>query len=136
MHGTETYFLSVAKTDWARAVEATENSSIKFEGADVTQTGLKYVLWDLAQSQFLEESQQLAIDIQESIVDYCRTYNRGVNQANFYVLRVNYMPAVLVETLFISNPDDAKKLKDDAFLKRLARGIARGIKKYVESRNG
>jgi len=136
MHGTETYFLSVAKTDWARAVEATENSSIKFEGADVAQTGLKYVLWDLAQSQFLEESQQLAIDIQESIVDYCRTYNRGVNQANFYVLRVNYMPAVLVETLFISNPDDAKKLKDDGFLKRLARGIARGIKKYVESRNG
>lgn len=132
MSGTEVYFLSVAKTDWARAVEATENSSIQFENGGIEEKGLKYVLWDLAQNQFLEESQQLAIDIQESIVNECKTTDRGVQQANFYVLRLNYMPAVLIETLFITNPDDAKKLKDNNFLDKMAKSIANGIKKYVD----
>ncbi len=132
MNGTEVYFLSVAKTDWTRAVEATENSSIQFENGNIEEKGLKYVLWDLAQNQFLEESQQLAIYIQESIVNECKTKDRGVQQANFYVLRLNYMPAVLIETLFITNPEDAKKLKDKNFLDKLAKSIANGIKKYVD----
>uniref|UniRef100_A0A7C4YC70 N-acetylmuramoyl-L-alanine amidase n=1 Tax=candidate division WOR-3 bacterium TaxID=2052148 RepID=A0A7C4YC70_UNCW3 len=132
MNGTEVYFLSVAKTDWARAVEATENSSIQFENGKIEEKSLKYVLWDLAQNQFLVESQQLAIDIQESIVNECGTTNRGVQQANFYVLRLNYMPAVLIETLFITNPDDAKKLKDKNFLDKLAKSIAKGIKNYAD----
>lgn len=132
MNGTEVYFLSVAKTDWARAVEATENSSIQFENGNIEEKGLKYVLWDLAQNQFLEESQQLAIDIQESIINECKTKDRGVQQANFYVLRLNYMPAVLIETLFITNPEDAKKLKDKNFLDKLSKSIANGIKKYVD----
>lgn len=132
MNGTEVYFLSVAKTDWTRAVEATENSSIQFENGSIEEKGLKYVLWDLAQNQFLEESQQLAIDIQESIVNECKTKDRGVQQANFYVLRLNYMPAVLIETLFITNPEDAKKLKDKNFIDKLSKSIANGIKKYVD----
>lgn len=135
MHGTETYFLSAAKTDWARAVEATENASIKFEDKNIETASLKYVLSDLAQNQFLQESQNLAIDIQDQIVDECKTYNRGVSQANFFVLRVNYMPAVLVETLFLTSPEDAKKLKDINFLKKIGKGIADGIQKYTESRS-
>jgi len=134
MHGAETYFLSSAKSDWARTVEATENSAIKFESEDNAGIPeLDYILNDLAQTQFLEESQQAAIYIQESLVQLCGLYNRGVKQANFYVLRLNYMPAVLIEIGFLTNSNDRKKLQDDNFLEKVVEAIASGIKQYARA---
>jgi N-acetylmuramoyl-L-alanine amidase len=135
MNGAETYFLSAARSDWARTVEATENSAIKFEvkeGSGLSE--LNYILNDLAQTQFLEESQQAGICIQESMVQKCGLYNRGLKQANFYVLRLNYMPAVLVEIAFITHSEDRKKLLDDKFLKDVCDAIVEGIIAYAKSR--
>jgi N-acetylmuramoyl-L-alanine amidase len=135
MEGAETYFLSAARSDWARTVEATENSAIRFEvkeGSGLSE--LNYILNDLAQTQFLEESQQAGICIQESMVQKCDLYNRGLKQANFYVLRLNYMPAVLVEIAFITHAEDRKKLLDDKFLKRVCDAIVEGIEAYAKSR--
>ncbi len=135
MEGAETYFLSAARSDWARTVEATENSAIKFEvkeGSGLSE--LNYILNDLAQTQFLEESQQAGICIQESMVQKCDLYNRGLKQANFYVLRLNYMPAVLVEIAFITHSEDRKKLLDDKFLESACDAIAEGILAYAKSR--
>jgi len=136
-NGTETYFLSAAKTDWARAVEAKENSSIRFEKtAKNPKPGINYILWDMAQSEFLKESSELAIEIQESLCKQIKRKNRGVSQANFYVLRLNYMPAVLVETAFVSNPREGKLLSRSKFKEKIAEGIANGIdafaKKYAQ----
>jgi len=135
MHGAETYFLSAARSDWARTVEATENSAIRFEAKDGSSLSeLDYILNDLAQTQFLEESQQAGIYIQESMVQKCDLYNRGLKQANFYVLRLNYMPAVLVEIAFITHSDDRGKLLDEDFLDRATDAIVEGIQAYAKSR--
>ncbi len=135
MHGAETYFLSAAKSDWARTVEATENSAIRFEAEDNPDiTEIDYILNDLAQTQFLEESQQAAIYIQESLIHKSDLYNRGAKQANFYVLRLNYMPAVLVEIAFLTNSKDRKKLLNDEFIEKTASAIAEGIEEYARVR--
>ncbi|MEO0293073.1 MAG: N-acetylmuramoyl-L-alanine amidase [candidate division WOR-3 bacterium] len=135
MEGAETYFLSAARSDWARTVEATENSAIRFEvkeGGGISE--LDYILNDLAQTQFLEESQQAAICIQESMVHKTGLYNRGVKQANFYVLRLNFMPAVLVEIAFITNSSDRGRLLNENFIKGISEAIAEGIEAYAKSR--
>lgn len=136
-NGTETYFLSAAKTDWARAVEAKENSSVRFEKtAENPKPSINYILWDMAQNEFLKESSELAIEIQESLCKQIKRKNRGVSQANFYVLRLNYMPAVLVETAFISNHREGKLLSSSRFRQKVAKGVANGIdafaKKYAQ----
>lgn len=134
MHGAEVYFLSAAKNDWARTVEATENSAVRFESEDNSGIPeLDYILNDLAQTQFLKESQEAAIYIQESLIHKCDVYDRGVKQANFYVLRLNYMPAVLVEVAFLTNPNDRKKLRNENFLRQAADAIAEGIKQYARA---
>ncbi len=135
MNGAETYFLSAARSDWARTVEATENSAIRFEAKEGSSLSeLDYILNDLAQTQFLEESQQAGINIQESMIQKCNLYNRGLKQANFYVLRLNYMPAVLVEIAFLTHSGDRKRLLDDNFLEDVTDAIVEGIKSYAKSK--
>ncbi len=141
--GLETYFLSESKTDWERAVAARENASFETEvssaaldvGGDV---GL--ILADLAQNEFLVESSELAARIQETTVPCARIKDRGVRQANFYVLRNNFMPAVLVECGFLSNRSEEKLLRRADHRERLAEGISRGIvgfaKLYSPKANG
>jgi N-acetylmuramoyl-L-alanine amidase len=132
--GFETYFLSDAKTDWERAVAARENAAIQFEVSDtnpITTNDLGLILSDLAQNEFLVESQQLAAAIQEASAGACGIPSRGVMQANFYVLRVNFMPAVLVECGYVSNPAEEKLLTKNEFREKIAAGIFLGIKKFI-----
>ncbi len=129
--GFETYFLSVAKTDWARAVEARENASIQFEDpsspyADEVGT----ILWDLAQNEYLKESSTLARSIQEAMDRKLGIENRGIGQAGFYVLKGVYMPSVLVECAFISNKAEERLLKQNTFCQQIAGGICQGIMEF------
>jgi N-acetylmuramoyl-L-alanine amidase len=133
--GLETYFLSEAKTDWERAVAARENASFE---VDEPRTGLNtggdvgLILADLAQNEYLVESSELAAQIQEKTVPYARIKDRGVRQANFYVLRNNFMPAVLVECGFLSNRSEEKLLRQTDHRERLAEGICRGIAAFAK----
>jgi len=77
------------------------------------------------------ESEKLAICIQKQIVDNLDTVDRGVKTGNFYVLRLTDCPAVLVETAFITNPEDEKLLGDERIRDQFAAAIARGITDYV-----
>ncbi|MFO7676294.1 MAG: N-acetylmuramoyl-L-alanine amidase [bacterium] len=131
--GFETYFLSEAKTDWERAVAARENAVIEYEREDSASMGdeLELILADLAQNEHLTESSELAAAIQEVTVPHARVFDRGVRQANFYVLRQNYMPAVLVECGFISNASEEKLLRNPQHRDKLAEGICRGIVEFV-----
>ncbi len=128
--GAETYFLSTAKTDWQRAVEARENASLAFDIKTEDKEGLDFILWDLAQNEFLSESSHIAELIQKQFESNTKNC-RGLNQAGFYVLKGNYMPAVLVETAFISNPEEEKMLKTSDFRQKLANNIYKGIVKYI-----
>ncbi|HAV92098.1 TPA: hypothetical protein DCW38_02835 [candidate division WOR-3 bacterium] len=130
--GFETYFLSNAKTDWERAVEARENSSLTFDLPDDERKGLDFILWDLAQNEFLSASSRLAEFIQTEYEVKYKAENRGLKQAGFYVLKGNYMPAVLIETAFLSNKDEEKKLKSKDFRQEIAQLIYNGLSKYLK----
>jgi len=135
MRGSETYFLSLAKTDDARATAAMENSAIDFEQPQknvANQDDVQFILWDMVQNEFLTESSDLAELVQESLTKKLPAVpNRGINQAGFYVLNGAYMPAILVETSFISHRDEEKLLKKPDNLKKIARGIADGLEAFA-----
>jgi N-acetylmuramoyl-L-alanine amidase len=131
--GTETYFLSNEATDGAarRAAEY-ENRLL---GSDAGPRGgqpevLRSILWDLAQSDFQQESSRVAEALQNHLDRALRRPSRGVKQAPFYVLGGAAMPAVLVEIGFISNPQEEQRLRDDGYRDRIARALAAGIAAY------
>jgi N-acetylmuramoyl-L-alanine amidase len=129
--GFETYFLSEARTNDARAVAAIENASLKFDGIEEPKNDIEYILYDLAQNAFLQESNSLAEFVQNTAEKALSIPARGVSQAGFYVLRGAFMPAVLVECAFISNPDEEKLLKTSEFKDKLAYCIFTGLRDYV-----
>ena len=139
--GFETYFLAEAKTEDERRVQDMENESVKFEtGANAPKGDpLSFIITDMAQNEHLRESSDLAQTIQDGLIEVHPGPNRGVQQANFAVLRGSYMPAVLIEIGFGSNQSEATYLTDQANQRALARGIAESVIAYLghyESRVG
>ena len=133
-HGTETFFLAPHRSKSAREVMERENSVIEMESdpsfyADFDDEG--GILAALAMSAYQEESQSLATLI-ESEFKRSGRHSRGVKQAGFKVLWAASMPAVLVETGFITNPDDARLLKSSEGLDETARAIFRAVELYRE----
>ncbi len=131
--GFETYFLAEAKTEDERRVQDMENESVKFEtGANAPKGDpLNFIITDMAQNEHLRESSDLAQTIQQGLIDVHPGPNRGVQQANFAVLRGSYMPAVLVEIGFGSNQSEATYLSDQANQRALARNIAQSVIAYL-----
>jgi N-acetylmuramoyl-L-alanine amidase len=140
--GIETFFLSVARTDWERAVASRENGALEFPVSDTNKASADIVsgiLRDLAQNEFLRESEQLASDLQSSLADNLHGKDRGVKQADFAVLRNAYMPAALVECGFLTNPGEEKLLAAGDYRERIASALAVGIGQFVkqvESKGG
>ena len=132
--GFETYFLAEAKTADARRVEEMENEAVKFEtGADAPKGDpLSFIITDMAQNEHLRESSELAQTIQLGLIDVHPGPNRGVNQANFAVLRRSFMPAVLIELGFGTNRSEATFLSDENNQARLARKIAESVIAYLD----
>jgi N-acetylmuramoyl-L-alanine amidase len=132
-HGFETYFLAEAKTEDERRVQDMENESVKFEtGANAAKGDpLSFIITDMAQNEHLRESSDLAQTIQNGLIDVHPGPNRGVQQANFAVLRGSYMPAVLVEIGFGSNQSEATYLSDQDNQRALARNIAQSVLDYL-----
>jgi N-acetylmuramoyl-L-alanine amidase len=131
--GIETYFLNLATDDEAIRVAAIENATSTKNISD-----LQNILYDLVQNAKINESSRLAGHVQGSMVNhlknqrYSRIKDKGVKQAPFYVLLGAQMPAVLVETSFISNPRECKRLINPKYQERLCEAIVRGIKQYIK----
>lgn len=133
--GSEVYFLSLDKARGEdEAVEAAENAGAV--ARPQPESVVASILDDLAQKAFLEDSEKLAVAIQKELNRLAGIKARGVKQAHFIVLRSAAMPAVLVETAFISNPREEQKLKDEAFVAKVADAIARGIRSYLAGSRG
>lgn len=79
------------------------------------------------------ESVHLANSIQSAAIDTLGTNNRGIKQAGFYVLRNATMPAILLETAFISSPYEEARLQNQTFQKNVASAIFQGIYNYYKS---
>jgi N-acetylmuramoyl-L-alanine amidase len=132
--GYETYFLAEAKTEEASRVERMENEAVKFEtGADAPKGDpLSFIINDMAQNEHLRESNDLAETIQQGLRRFHPGKDRGVQQANFAVLRGSYMPAVLVEIGFGTNPSEAAWLTDRDTQRTIAASLARSILEYLQ----
>jgi N-acetylmuramoyl-L-alanine amidase len=132
--GFETYFLAEAKTEDARRVEQMENEVVKFEARTSARAGdpLSFILNDMAQNEHLRESNELAELIQRRIGRVHPGPSRGVKQAGFKVLVTAFMPAVLVEIGFGSNPGDAAFMTDPKRMDELANAIGDAVLEYLK----
>jgi N-acetylmuramoyl-L-alanine amidase len=138
-NGFETFFLAEAKNDAGRAAAILENSALKFERPEASLAGtsdLDFILYDMIQNEFHQESEYLAGIIQEQMDGSLHTANRRVNQAPFYVLNGAYMPAVLVETAFISNPDEEALLKKRWFRQKIAEALYESVRTFKDKYEG
>lgn len=88
---------------------------------------------DWQNKQRSNASKKLAQVVLKSILKQTNADSRGVKNGNYAVIRETKMPAILVEGGFLSNEDELKKLKDPAYLKKMAWGIAKGISNYLNS---
>lgn len=130
--GFETYFLSEAKTEDARRLEQMENEVVKFETrtSGPSSEALSFVLNDMAQNEHLREANELAGLIQSRLAKVHPGPSRGVKQAGFRVLITAFMPAVLVEIGFGSNPSDAAFMSDRKHVDEMSAAIADAVVEY------
>ena len=85
------------------------------------------------ETYYYSSGEGLAQVIQDNIISAVGTNDRGIKQARFYVLRRTTMPAVLVETGYVTGSEDGPLLADNNFRLRMAQGIAQGILQYIRS---
>ncbi|MDR2869265.1 MAG: N-acetylmuramoyl-L-alanine amidase [Deferribacteraceae bacterium] len=129
--GVETYFLNTTNDKSALEVAAFENQASSKAISD-----LQGILVDLMSNSKRKESAKLAGFAQSQMaadMKLSAKQNHGVKSAPFYVLVGATMPAVLVETGFLSNKADADKLKTSAHRKLIAKGIHDGIFDYIKN---
>jgi N-acetylmuramoyl-L-alanine amidase len=134
-YGVETYILNLATDDEAIRVAAMENATSAKNISD-----LDSILQDLMQNAKVNESTRLASYVQDAmnqklIKKYNDIRNKGIKQAPFYVLLGADMPSILVETSFISNPRECKRLTSARYQNLVCQGIVDGIRRYMEDTN-
>ena len=134
--GVETYYLNFTSNADALEVAARENA--------VSQKSI-YELQDLVKKITLkdkiEESRELAADVQESLYNGLATRHstlkdRGVKKAPFVVLIGANMPSILAEISFVSNPTDEAKMDTPEYRQKIAESLYKGIAKYAEGLSG
>ncbi len=130
--GVETYFLSPAESARAKRVSAKENG-VAISSMDYYS---KQVFLNFLNREKIIASNKLAIDIQRGILKNVRKkyhlVDGGVRKAPFWVLVGAQMPAVLIETGYITNPTEARRLFNPYYESLLAKGIANGVVSYFE----
>ena len=134
--GSETYYLSLEASDkLSQEIAQRENQPgpASPEG-QARPADLDFILWDLAQSAHIKESSELAEATQQELNGVSGTENRGIKQAPFRVLVGATMPAVLIETAFISNPEEEKRLGSATFQQSVADAIARAVARFFARR--
>ena len=134
LKGYEVYFLSETASDpHADAVARQENAALALEGNDTpTPRQVDAVLRSLVKNANINESSSLAALMDRHLGKRLPEPSLGVKQAAFYVLRGAEMPAVLIETGFLTNPNEEKLLQNASFRKRLVDGIEAGVEAYDE----
>jgi N-acetylmuramoyl-L-alanine amidase len=110
-----------------------ENESIRFEAVKdlAKEDPLSFILSDMKQNEHLRESNELAEAIQHSLALVHPSPNRGVKQAGFRVLVTAFMPSVLIELGFGTNPADAAFLSSPQHQDAIAKAIADAAMAYL-----
>jgi N-acetylmuramoyl-L-alanine amidase len=134
--GVETYYLNFTSRTDALEVAARENAV-----SEKSIHELQDLVKKIALKEKIGESREFASDVQRSLYAGLSAKspslrNRGVKKAPFVVLIGANMPSILAEISFVSNPDDAKKLKTNDYRQRIADSLYKGVSRYVNSLSG
>ncbi len=133
--GFETFYLSTARTEDERHVAAMENDVVRFESeSERPRDGdpLGFIINDMARNEHLRESSDLATVVQRHLGTIHPGPDRGVKQGGLAVLATAYMPAVLVEIGFGSNPAEARWMMSEQGQEDTARAIAAAAAEYAQ----
>jgi N-acetylmuramoyl-L-alanine amidase len=134
LHGAETYVMGLHRTHANLEIAKKENASILME-PDYTRnyngfdpnSDESYITFTMFQNAFLDQSTNFAATVQDQFKDRAGMDDRGVRQAGFLVLYKTTMPSVLVESGFLSNPDEEKFLISDKGQEFIASAIFRAF---------
>jgi N-acetylmuramoyl-L-alanine amidase len=134
--GVETYYLNFTSSSEALDVAARENAA-----SDKSIHELQDLVKKIALKEKIEESQEFASDVQQSLHSGLSTKNpglrnRGVKKAPFIVLIGANMPSILAEISFVSNPGDEHRLRTPEYRQKIAESLYHGISKYVSGLSG
>ncbi|MGC2698482.1 MAG: N-acetylmuramoyl-L-alanine amidase [Candidatus Angelobacter sp.] len=134
--GVETYYLNFTSRADALEVAARENAV-----SEKSIHELQDLVKKIALKEKIGESREFASDVQRSLYTGLSAKNpslrnRGVKKAPFVVLIGANMPSILAEISFVSNPDDARKLKTSEYRQRIADSLYKGVSRYVNSLSG
>ncbi|NOY70321.1 MAG: N-acetylmuramoyl-L-alanine amidase [Deltaproteobacteria bacterium] len=130
-HGIETYYLNLTTDNESIAVAARENAT-----SEKNISELQTILNDLMRNAKINESSRFANYVQHCLYrrlkkDYSKIKDKGIKRAPFYVLLGAQMPSILIETSFISNKRECRRLTSKAYQDELCDGIVDGVKKYM-----
>jgi N-acetylmuramoyl-L-alanine amidase len=116
----------------ARWLAKKENEADLIGGVniDVKDVYLKQTLLDLSQTATINDSLKLGKAVLGELGGINRLHKGSVEQASFAVLKSPDIPSILVETAFISNPEEEQRLTDDGYQDKMAAAILGGIKRY------
>ena len=133
--GASVFALSTgaATSTAARWMAQRENSADQVGGVNVAAVKDRQVLQamlDMSTTAQIKDSLKLGQEVLADIGRVGRLHKRQVEQAGFAVLKAPDIPSILVETAFISNPEEEDRLRDPAFRKQLVDALANGIRRY------
>jgi len=133
MNGFEVYCVASSVNDAKRVLSTARNADLNLEGASFASHSveLKAMLWDMIYANDRAESIQLARQICKSVGENMDVRIIGVKDARYEVLRGSRMPAVLIETGFVSNYSEERMLKDGYHRQKFAESIMDGISDYA-----
>ena len=116
----------------ARWLAKRENDADLIGGVnlDVKDRYLKQTLLDLSQTATINDSLKLGRSVLTELGEINTLHKAAVEQAGFAVLKAPDIPSILVETAFITNPEEEARLKSEAYQNKMAEAIAQGIKRY------
>ena len=136
VQGSSVYILSHngASSEAARWLAEQENSADLVGGVSLDDKDdlLASVLLDLSQTATLNASTQAGAKVLAQLKQLGKTHKRDVQRAGFVVLKSPDIPSILIETAFISNPDEERRLKDSGHQRELAKSITAGLRGYFE----
>lgn len=133
-NGSSVFALSEsgASSSAARYLAQKENAADLVGGVniDVKDPMLARTLLDLSQTATINDSLKLGKAVLGEIAGINRLHKGNVEQAGFAVLKAPDIPSILIETAFLSNPEEERRLNDDAYQDKMAEAIIAGIRKY------
>ncbi len=137
VEGASVYALSLngASSEAARWIAHKENSSDLIGGISLDDKDdlIASVLLDLSQTATIQDSLELGSDVLKNLGKVGKLNKKSVQQAGFAVLKAPDMPSILIETAFISNPKEERRLKSPKHQHKIAKAILSGIKNHMKN---